>query len=140
MRYRHHLDARLPAAGVLVALGLVAGVVCGAARGEERREAYVVKIDGGISEAYTEAIERKLRYAEQQGVRTVILELRTPGGYLQDSMDLADYIFQLKDMDVIAAHAGYITLTPLHTDMTAHRVLASPKLRRLATGFASLAR
>jgi 5'-nucleotidase len=37
-----------------------------------------------------------------------------------------------KDMDVIAAHEGYITLTPLHTDMTAHHVLSSVKLRRLA--------
>jgi len=34
--------------------------------------------------------------------------------------------------DVMAAHAGYISLTPLHTDMTAHQVLGSPKLRRIA--------
>jgi 5'-nucleotidase len=34
--------------------------------------------------------------------------------------------------DVMAAHAGYISLTPLHTDMTAHDTLRSPKLRRLA--------
>jgi 5'-nucleotidase len=34
--------------------------------------------------------------------------------------------------DVMAAHAGYISLTPLHTDMTAHHALRSPKLRRLA--------
>jgi 5'-nucleotidase len=34
--------------------------------------------------------------------------------------------------DVIAAHEGYISLTPLHTDMTAHHALASPKLWRLA--------
>jgi 5'/3'-nucleotidase len=34
--------------------------------------------------------------------------------------------------DVMAAHAGYISLTPLHTDMTAHQALGSPKLRRIA--------
>jgi 5'-nucleotidase len=34
--------------------------------------------------------------------------------------------------DVMAAHDGYISLTPLHTDMTAHHVLRSERLRRLA--------
>jgi 5'-nucleotidase len=34
--------------------------------------------------------------------------------------------------DVMAAHDGFISLTPLHTDMTAHAVLVSPKLRRIA--------
>ncbi|MCX6572683.1 MAG: 5'/3'-nucleotidase SurE [Candidatus Aminicenantes bacterium] len=34
--------------------------------------------------------------------------------------------------DVMAAHDGYISLTPLHTDMTAHQALGSPKLRRIA--------
>jgi 5'-nucleotidase len=43
-----------------------------------------------------------------------------------------------KDTDVIAAHEGYISLTPLHTDMTAHHALASPKVRRLAKALAGL--
>jgi len=34
--------------------------------------------------------------------------------------------------DVMAAHAGYISLTPLHTDMTAHHALKSGKMRRIA--------
>ena len=34
--------------------------------------------------------------------------------------------------DVMAAHDGFISLTPLHTDMTAHSVLGSAKLRRIA--------
>jgi 5'/3'-nucleotidase len=34
--------------------------------------------------------------------------------------------------DVMAAHDGYISLTPLHTDMTAHHSLSSSKLRRIA--------
>jgi 5'-nucleotidase len=36
------------------------------------------------------------------------------------------------DTDVIAAHAGYISLTPLHTDMTAPHALRSRRLRRIA--------
>ncbi len=34
--------------------------------------------------------------------------------------------------DVMATHSGYITLTPLHTDMTAHHALRSEGLRRVA--------
>jgi 5'-nucleotidase len=41
-----------------------------------------------------------------------------------------------KGMDVIAAHEGYISLTPLHTDMTAHHALASPRVLRLARALA----
>jgi len=37
-----------------------------------------------------------------------------------------------KGTDVIAAYQGFISLTPLHTDMTAHHSLRSPKLCRLA--------
>jgi 5'-nucleotidase len=40
--------------------------------------------------------------------------------------------------DVMAAHDGYISLTPLHTDMTAPRALRSPRLRRLATVLRSI--
>ena len=35
------------------------------------------------------------------------------------------------DSDVVAAYAGYVSLTPLHTDMTAPHALRSPRLRRL---------
>jgi 5'-nucleotidase len=41
------------------------------------------------------------------------------------------------DSDVIAAHQGYVSLTPLHTDMTAHHALASPGLRRIARSIAA---
>jgi 5'-nucleotidase len=34
--------------------------------------------------------------------------------------------------DVIAAHRGFISLTPLHSDLTARAAMASTKLRRLA--------
>ena len=40
--------------------------------------------------------------------------------------------------DVMATHDGYITLTPLHTDMTAHQSLYSKKLRRLVKTLAGI--
>ena len=42
--------------------------------------------------------------------------------------------------DVMAAHAGYISLTPLHTDMTAHHALRSPNLRKLTRALAPASR
>ncbi len=42
--------------------------------------------------------------------------------------------------DVIAAHQGFISLTPLHTDMTAHQSLESAKLLRLAKALAAVKR
>ncbi len=41
--------------------------------------------------------------------------------------------------DVMAAHAGYISITPLHTDMTARPALGSVKLRRIAGALRSAA-
>jgi 5'-nucleotidase len=41
--------------------------------------------------------------------------------------------------DVMAAHAGYISLTPLHTDMTAHHVLGSAKIRRIVKSLRAVA-
>ena len=38
--------------------------------------------------------------------------------------------------DVMATHDGYITLTPLHTDMTAHHALRSAPMRRIAKALA----
>ena len=40
--------------------------------------------------------------------------------------------------DVMAAHDGFISLTPLHTDMTAHQSLYSKKLRRLVKTLAGI--
>ena len=42
--------------------------------------------------------------------------------------------------DVMAAHSGYITLTPLHTDMTAHGAMRSERLRRVARALKTAAR
>jgi len=42
--------------------------------------------------------------------------------------------------DVVAAHDGYISLTPLHTDMTAGGAMRSPKLARLVKAVRPLSR
>jgi len=88
--------------GIAALVVLVAAALCTVARAAEQPVAYTVRVDGTITEAFADAVERRLQYAREQGVHTVILELDTPGGTVQDSMDLADYIFQLEDMDVIA--------------------------------------
>lgn len=41
--------------------------------------------------------------------------------------------------DVMAAHDGYVSLTPLHTDMTAPRALDSAKIRRIAKSLRAVA-
>ena len=43
-----------------------------------------------------------------------------------------------EDTDVIAAHQGYVSLTPLHTDMTAHQAMASSRLRRIKRSLSGL--
>lgn len=74
----------------------------GAVRAQEKPDAYIIKIDGVITEAYSKAVQRKIEYAREQGVDTIILELDTLGGTIEDSMELADFIFQLEDLRVIA--------------------------------------
>ena len=83
-----------------LALLLLAGLAATAAA--QRPDAYVIKIDGAISEARSKAIQRRLDYARRQGVEVVILELNTPGGTVADSMELADYIFKLEDVHTVA--------------------------------------
>ena len=72
------------------------------AAGEQKPDAYIIRISGVITQAYSEAVKRKMEFAREQGADTVILELDTPGGTVGDSTDLADYIFQLEDVRVIA--------------------------------------
>ncbi|MHC4788607.1 MAG: NfeD family protein, partial [Planctomycetota bacterium] len=84
----------------LLALLLLA--LCRPAAAQQRPDAYIVKIEGIISQAYSKAVQRKIDKAWEEGVDTIILELDTPGGTVGDSMELADYIFQLEQTEVIA--------------------------------------
>ena len=65
-------------------------------------EAYLVRLAGPISGASAKAVERRLEKAREDGVGTVILELDTPGGDLWACIDLADFIFRMDDVRVIA--------------------------------------
>jgi len=69
---------------------------------QEKPEAYILKLEGMITRADVITVEKYINQARQDGIRTFILELDTPGGTVQASMDLGDFIFQLDDIDVIA--------------------------------------
>ncbi|MHC4592047.1 MAG: NfeD family protein [Planctomycetota bacterium] len=92
-------------AAVRFAVGLVVlplFLACVPAFAQQPPDAYIIKIDGPISEAYAKAVLRRLEYADEQGVETIILELDTPGGTIEDSRELADFIFKADHLNVIA--------------------------------------
>jgi len=74
----------------------------GSLHADETPDACIMKLEGAISQALSKAIIRKIEEAEKNGVKTFILELNTPGGTIQDSTELGDFIFQREDIDVIA--------------------------------------
>jgi len=57
-----------------------------------------------INEALFRAVQRKLNYAAQNGAELIILELDTPGGTVDASQALADFIFK----DVQARVVAYV--------------------------------
>jgi membrane-bound serine protease (ClpP class) len=74
----------------------------GVARAKEKPVAYIMRVSGTISPALAEAVKRKIAEAEQNGAKTFILELDTPGGDLGASISLGDFIFQQQDLDTVA--------------------------------------
>jgi len=86
----------------VAAVGLLLVGPMGWASGAERPQACILRLKGVITQAYAEAVKRKIQWAVEQGADTFILELDTPGGTVQHSIELADYIFQRKDIKVIA--------------------------------------
>jgi len=96
------MGATLKRFWVTAALASVLTLVGGAAEAARKPQAYQIRIKGMITDAYARAVERKIEYARGQGVKTIILELNTPGGTLGASAALADYIFQSHDIDFIA--------------------------------------
>ncbi len=81
---------------------LVAVVCCLPAEAQQAPEAYILRLQGTIGETTVRTVESAIEKAKQQGAKTFILELDTPGGYLIPSMNLGDYIFKQKGIDVIA--------------------------------------
>jgi len=72
------------------------------ASAQEKPEACILRLDSMITEAYARAVMRYVKKAEGEGIKTFILELDTPGGYLAPSMELSDFILRREDIDVIA--------------------------------------
>ena len=77
-------------------------VLVGSLQAAEAPKAYLIRLKGMINEAYAQAIIRKMREADAQGVKTIILELDTGGGTVDASMKLADFIFKDVKARVIA--------------------------------------
>ena len=71
---------------------------------ESNVDAYLIKLEGTITDAYAEAIKRKIDLAAEQDVNTLILEMDTPGGTVSGSMNLGDYIHEKVEggMNIIA--------------------------------------
>jgi len=103
MRRNCRTSARRPSR-VLLSLTTLALLVCLATKApaEQEAEVYYIRIDGMITAAYQEAVQRKIEHAREQGGKIVILQLNTPGGTLGASMDLSDFIFKQQDLQVIA--------------------------------------
>lgn len=58
-------------------------------------KARIIRIDGVIDPILHEYVEREIRRALSENANLIIFEIRSPGGYLLDSEQLADRISQL---------------------------------------------
>ncbi len=96
------ISIRPRALSTAVLLVLLLGAVALPVQAKKAPQAVIMKIEGGISQALSEAIKRNITSAEERGIPTFILELDTPGGTIEGSRDLADFIFQRQDIDIIA--------------------------------------
>jgi len=98
--------ARLTAVGALpflLALTVLAG--CRPAeQTKEKPDAYILRLEGAISQAWRETLSKNIQAAIDEGVGTFIIELDTPGGTLGDSMELGDYIFENRERIRIIAY------------------------------------
>ncbi len=81
---------------------LLAAAFCLPAHAQQQPEACILRLEGKITEADVVSLKKYIEQAKQEGVKTFILELNTPGGQLQPSMELGDYIFKQDSIDVIA--------------------------------------
>ena len=88
--------------GLCALTALLAAAFCLPAHAQQKAEAYILRLDSPINATTVSAIEERINQAVKDGVRTFILELDTPGGYLDDSIELGDFIFKQDSIDVIA--------------------------------------
>jgi len=76
--------------------------VCPAAGAQEPPEAFVIRVEKVINEARAKAVQRNIELAERSGAKTIIIELDTPGGTLDASRELGDFIFTKDNLDIVA--------------------------------------
>ena len=64
----------------------------------------IIKVEGMVNPFLREFVERNLQQAEKEGANLVILEIDSPGGYVHDSVLLADRLSKLdpKKMRTVA--------------------------------------
>ncbi len=89
-------------AGVAVCVLSSGGVPARAQEAQEPVEACVIKIEGVINSARAKAVMRQIERARRLGAGTVILELNTPGGTLDASRALGDFVFTRDDLRIVA--------------------------------------
>ncbi len=86
----------------LVAVAALWALVGLSALAQQPPAAHLLRFEGMITGALADAVIRKIEDARKAGVGLFILEMKTGGGGLQPSKDLADYIFRLDDIRVVA--------------------------------------
>ena len=81
---------------------LLAAAFCPPAHAQEKPQAVIMRLDGQINRNTVDTVEQRINQAVKDGAKTFILELDTPGGYLDESIELSDFIFKQDGIDVIA--------------------------------------
>jgi len=90
--------SRIRALGaVLVLCALVGSVLA-----QEAPKAWLIKLEGVINSAYAETVKRKIEQARSEGAGLIILELDTPGGTVEASQNLGDFIFTQDGVRIVA--------------------------------------
>ncbi len=69
---------------------------------QEAPRAYRLRLQGVINEAFARVVQNRMQRAIDEGVEIFILELDTPGGTVDASIELGDFIFRQDDLRVIA--------------------------------------
>jgi membrane-bound serine protease (ClpP class) len=87
---------------MVAALGILLTAAIVPAAEKEPERVFLVRLDGVINDAYAEALMRKMKVAEKEGVDLLILELDTPGGTVTASQKLGDFIFGEFEPKVVA--------------------------------------
>jgi len=85
-----------------IAAWAVTCLLAGGLAAQEEPPVFLIRLDGMINDAYAEAVKRKMNYAVEQGAQLIILELDTPGGTVQASQALGDFIFKDVEARVVA--------------------------------------